>query len=279
MSQNGLIRIVKRTPVLGPVARKTWVKLGPVRRLARKAASQLRGGASSHKYVFSRIDTDACIDGDERQLRQINNLLNFTKVSNSAYAAQGFPAAYHTVIINGQRIQGQRDPSMRLTLAPVDFRGKTVLDLGCNQGGMILQIANLVRWAVGVDYDARMINAANRIKIATGANNTSFYVIDLQKDPLALISDYLPEQRVDICFLLSVCAWLDNWQEVIDFAQSISSSMLFEATGSPQQQQQQIDYLQTRYRSVKMLAETSEDDPIQKERKLFYLTEPVPIGP
>ena len=65
---------------------------------------------------------------------------------------------------------------------------------------MVFEIADQVRWAVGVDYDARMINAANRIKNATGANNTSFYVLDLQKDPLALISDFLPEQRVDICF-------------------------------------------------------------------------------
>ncbi len=278
MSQHGLIRIVKRIPIAGPLARQIWLRIGPVRRLARKVASRFRGDANSQRYVFSRLPTDCCANEDERLLRQVNNLLNFTKTSNSAYAAHEFPAGYHTLSIHGQTIPGQRDPSKRLALVPVDFRGRTVLDLGCNQGGMVFELAGQIRWAVGVDYDARMINAANRIKNATGANNASFYVLDLQKDPLALISDFLPEQRADICFLLSVCAWLDNWQEVIGFAQSKSDSMLFETTGSQQQQQQQIDYLRTRYRSVKLLAGTSEDDPIQKERKLLYLTEPVSLG-
>ena len=120
-----------------------------------------------------------------------------------------------------------------------------------------------------------MINAANRLKNAIGANNTSFYVLDLQREPLELISDFLPEQKVDICFLLSVCMWLDNWREVIDFAQAKSNSMLFETNGTPSQQQRQISYLRTRYRGVKLLSESSEDDPSQKHRKLFYLTEPV----
>jgi SAM-dependent methyltransferase len=247
-------------------------------KLCRGVTSKLSGEADLQKYVFTRMDTDDCGNDDERLSRQIQNLLNFTKTSNSHYAAQQFPAAYHTININGQKVLGQRDPSQRLASVPVDFRGKTVLDLGCNQGGMVFQISGLVKWAVGVDYDSRMINAANRIADAIGASNTSFYVLDLQKGPLALISDFLPEQRVDICFLLSVCAWLNNWREVVDFAQSKSDSMLFETTGSSIQQQQQIDHLRMRYRAVELLAGTSEDDPIQKERKLFYLTEPVPIG-
>jgi hypothetical protein len=85
----------------------------------------------------------------------------------------------------------------------------------------------------------------------------------------------MPEQKADICFLLSVCMWLNNWQQVIDFAQSRSHSMLFETNGTPLQQDQQLEYLKSKYAVVNMLSESSEDDPIQKFRKLVYLTQPI----
>ena len=255
-------RIVKRTPLMNT--------------LARSVISKLSGPAGKRKtYVFSRFETNDCANADERQFLQIRNLLNFTKTSNSVYAAHMFPAAYHTMNIGGQQLAGQRDPSRRLALVPVDFRGKTILDLGCNQGGMIHHIAGLVKWAVGLDYDPHMINAANRIKAANGASNTSFYVLDLQRDPLELIYDFLPDRQVDVCFLLSVCMWLDNWKQVIDFAQSTSGSMLFESNGSPAQQDQQFAHLRTKYGSVELLSETSEDDPSQRQRRLFYLSDPI----
>jgi SAM-dependent methyltransferase len=249
-------RVVKSTPVIGPLARNLKHKY-------------------SRKYAFSRFDTDNCENADERLFRQIQNILNFTKTSNSHYSAEQFPAAYHTINVNGRQVPGQRDPSKRLASVPVDFHGKSVLDLGCNQGGMIHQVRSQIKWGVGIDYDPRMINAANRIKSVNASENISFYIVDLQSDPLELISDFMPDRKADICFLLSVCMWLKNWQQVIDFAHSKSSSMLFETNGSPLQQDQQINYLKAKYSVVNMLSEISDDDPIQKSRKLLYLTGPI----
>jgi 2-polyprenyl-3-methyl-5-hydroxy-6-metoxy-1,4-benzoquinol methylase len=249
-------RIVKSIPVVGSLAKS----------LKRRY---------SHKYAFSRLDTANCMNDDERLFRQVQNLLNFTKTSNSSYSAEQFPAAYHSINVKGRQVSGQRDPAQRLASVPIDFRGKSVLDLGCNQGGMIHQIRSLVKWGVGIDYDSRMINAANRIKSVNASDNIGFYVVDLQSDPLELIGDFMPDEKADVCFLLSVCMWLKNWQQVIDFAQSKSNSMLFETNGSPLQQDQQMDYLRTKYAVVNMISETSEDDPTQKRRKLLYLTGPI----
>lgn len=249
-------RLVKSTPVIGTLANTLKLKY-------------------SRKYAFSRIETDNCMNADERVFRQIKNILNFTKTSNSHYSAEQFPAAYHTINLNGRQVPGQRDPSKRLASVPIDFQGKTVLDLGCNQGGMIHQIQSLIKWGVGIDYDPRMINAANRIKNVNASENISFYIVDLQSDPLEIISDFMPDGKADICFLLSVCMWLKNWQQVIDFAQSKSNSMLFETNGSPLLQAQQVNYLKAKYSVVNMLSAISDDDPIQKSRKLFYLTEPI----
>ncbi len=253
---SGSKSIVKSTPVIGSLARNLKLKY-------------------KGKYAFSRIETENCTNDDERLFRQIKNVLNFTKTSNSDYSAQLFPAAYPTITINGRKFPGQRDPSTRLASVPIDFRGKTVLDLGCNQGGMLHQIRSLVKWGVGVDYDPRMINAANRIKSVNASENIGFYILDLQNDPLELIDDFMPERKADVCFLLSVCMWLKNWQQVIDFAHSKSNSMLFETNGSALQQDQQMNYLKKKYTAVSMLSETSDDDSVQKHRKLLYLTGPI----
>ena len=226
------------------------------------------------RHSFVRLEAESCADPGERQFRRIQNAVNYTKTSGSVYAATKFPAAYHTLYLNGRRVPGQRDPLRRLALLPVDFTGKSILDLGCNQGGMIHPLSAQVKWAVGIDYDPHMINAANLIRNSTGAHNTAFYVLDLQNEPLDLISDFLPEERADVCFLLSVCMWLKNWKDVIDFAQSHADSMIFESNGTQQQQEEQIAYLRTRYDSIGLLADSSEDDPTQKNRKLFHLTAP-----
>jgi SAM-dependent methyltransferase len=249
-------RVVKSTPLLGTLARNLKLKY-------------------SRKYPFARLETDNCANTDERVFRQIQNVLNFTKTSNSHYSAEQFPAAYHTINVNGRHIPGQRDPSKRLASVPIDFHGRTVLDLGCNQGGMLHEVRSLIKWGVGIDYDPRMINAANRIKSMNASGNISFYILDLQKDPLELISDFMPDPKADVCFLMSVCMWLENWQKVIDFAHSKSKSMLFETNGSPFQQDEQINYLRGKYSAVNVVSDTSDDDPIQKSRKLLYLTEPI----
>jgi len=250
------------------IGRTVMGSLGWAIKAALKRLPLSRQSPTDTRFAFKREP----IETPDRDFRQIVNLLNFTKTSESQYSAQHFPAAYHTIDFNGRKLAGQRDPAKRLAQVPFDFEGKTVLDFGCNQGGMIFQIRDKIKWAVGVDYDYRMINAANKIKSSLDSPGVDFYVLDLQKDPLDLISDFLPDDRADVCFLLAVCMWLDNWREVIDFAQNKSKAMLFESNGSVAQQNDQIAYLKARYKNVRLLSETSDDDPGQKYRKLFFLT-------
>jgi hypothetical protein len=230
-----------------------------------KRAAFGRGGPPP--YVFKRVDEDS-------DLAKIRNLLEYTKTSGASYSARGYPAGYHSIEIMGVRLEGQRDPAKRFSIVPVDFTGKTVLDIGSNQGGMLLQLRDQIARGIGIDFDHRMVNTANRIKSSIGAKHLDFYVFDLQKEPLDLIRDFLPSGKVDVVFLLAVCMWLENWRKVIDFAASISESMLFETNGTDAQQTEQEQYLRSKYADVKQLSESSEDDPQQKRRKLFWLTQP-----
>lgn len=247
--------VTKKTPIVGPAA--VYLK---------RAVSH----SLDEKISFDRLPPEK---DDDVVFRQIRNLLNYTKMSGAPYSAHRFPAGYHTIEIGGRRLEGQRQPTKRLTLVPFDFRGKTVLDIGSNQGGMLFEICGMLKEGIGIDSDSRMVNAANRIGAVRQAENVHFFVFDLEKEPLDLILDFLPEEHVDVVFLLAVCAWLKNWRDVIDFAASISTAMVFETTGTDEQQADQERYLRRLYRNVQLLAGRSDDDTTQRRRKLFYLSD------
>jgi len=256
LARQKIKQLIKKMPVIGPISRKVNTVLG----------------RSRQKYEFVRVNTNKISSRDDLHFTQIKNILAYTKTSNSVYNAMEFPAGYHTIQIGERKLIGQRDPSIRLGSVPIDFEGKSILDIGCNQGGMLYAVSSKARWGVGIDYDFRMINAANRIKREVGAHNLDFYVFNLEREQLDLIQDLLPDGKVDIAFLLSVCMWINNWREVIDFTQTISSALLFESNGTDDLQSKQIAYLRGRYATVTALAEQSLDDTRQKNRKLFYCT-------
>lgn len=201
---------------------------------------------------------------------KIMNLLNYTKKSSVSYSGGSFNSGYHSFEIDGCKFEGQRNPKMRLEGIPFSFENKSVLDIGCNQGGMLYELSNKIKYGVGIDYDSRMINVANKMKSHAKLNHLDYFVFNLEKENLAYITDFLPENKVDVVFLLSVCMWLDNWQEVIDFVPTISSKLVFESNGNTQQQSEQIDYLKKTYQHVQLIREQSDDDPSQKNRQLYY---------
>jgi SAM-dependent methyltransferase len=225
------------------------------------------------RFKFSRIEFDSVsatsqCSGPEQA--RILNLLNYTKTSQSAYSGEKYPAGYHAIELPGLNLSGQRDPKKRLPLIPFDFTGKTVLDIGSNQGGMLFALANVIRLGVGIDYDHRLVNAANKVRSHSKISNLDFYVFDLEKEDLNLIRDFLPVEKVDVVFLLAVCVWIENWREVVHFANAVGDALLFEANGKPEQQQEQVDLLKAIYKDVQLLQEHSLDDPLHKKRKLYW---------
>lgn len=219
-----------------------------------------------------RVGNTHSLDGSDQTAVEINKLLNllaYTKASGSSYSAKDFPSAYHTLRISGHEFKGQRDPNERLKDVPFEFAGASVLDLGCNQGGMLFSIADRIKAGIGVDFDHRMINAANRIRRHSEIGNLDFYVFDLDREDLQVLRNFMRDSTVDIVFLLSVCMWLSNWKSVIDFARSISSAVLFESNGSEEQQREQEAYLRSRYGSIFKVRDTSTDDAGQPNRRLF----------
>jgi hypothetical protein len=134
---------------------------------------------------------------------------------------------------------------------------------------MLFSIADRIRTGIGVDVDHKMVNAANRIRACKRLDNLHFYVFDLEHENFQLLRNFLHDAKVDIVFLLSVCMWLPNWQDVIDAARSVSDNLLFESNGSDQQQREQEAYVRRTYASVMIVRDASTDDPKQTRRRLF----------
>ena len=221
------------------------------------------------KFTPQRIEFNDAIKEFNKEELKLINLLNYTKKSASTYSGELYDVGYHTFNLGNKVLKGQRNPDERLKNVPFNFEGKTVLDIGSNQGGMLNACAKDIKFGVGVDYDSRMVNVANRIKEHSNNKNLQFYVFDLENEKLAYLKDFLPIDKVDICFLLSVCMWLKNWKELILFVQSVSENLLFESNGSDEQQKNQIDFLKSIYKEVLLINEISDDDPLQKKRKLL----------
>ncbi|MFK5951357.1 MAG: class I SAM-dependent methyltransferase [Methylococcales bacterium] len=196
------------------------------------------------------------------------NLLNYTKGSGSSYNAKLYVSGYHSIELDGQQFHGQRNPGDRLKDIPLNFTDKVVLDIGCNQGGMLREISHTIKKGIGIDYDYRMINAANHIASHKKLTNLHYYVFDLENENLDVIDNYLPE-KVDIVFLLSICMWINNWEAVIEKISAITDDLLFESNGTPEQQSEQLTKLKKTFKNVELLRSSSPDDPKQKERKLY----------
>jgi SAM-dependent methyltransferase len=234
----------------------------------RTISRKMRGKERSYTYKRIALSPEP-ENGMDCSTQQILNLLNYTKTSGSSYNGQDYPAGYHTLDIKNFHLAGQRHPKERFDIVPFDFTGKTVLDIGCNQGGMLFNIADKISCGVGIDYDRRVINASNKIRSYTGTHSLDFYVFDLEREDLNLIKDFIPREKVDIVFLLAVCMWIKNWKSVIDLAREISGTLLFESNGEEEQQDEQVAYLRRRYKNVQLLSGQSLDDLSQQSRRLY----------
>ncbi|WP_339631849.1 class I SAM-dependent methyltransferase [uncultured Sneathiella sp.] len=262
-------KFLKKVPILGPMgyALSRWLKF---------TGRRIRGKDTRgrNKYLFRRLQlTHEPQNGMEMPVQQITNLLNYTKASplGQGPGPKDFPASL-SMNIRGYYIEGSRNPEERLDFYPQDWTGKTVLDLGCNHGGMLLSIADKIKYGIGVDYDPTTINVANKVKSCLENNNLDFYVFNLENEDINLIRDFIPDEQIDVTLLLAVCAWIKNGSDVIDFVSKISKTLLFEANGTEDAQQDQISSLRSGYKNVELLYQVlgSKNGQEYVQRRLFF---------
>ena len=204
-------------------------------------------------------------------LPRLLRMLRRTTERQVHYNAARFPAGYHTWVfpVKGgapQIYAGERDPIARLkALSQVvgyNFENKTVLDIGCNQGGMLVPIADQIVCGIGVDVNSELVNCANRMAMHFQKRNLAFYTYDLEEGMHVSLPksegetyfdhmlDFLPYREPDIIFLLAVCQWVKNWKELLHWCAKHAKCLFFEDNGNKMQQQQHRQVLAELYSQV-----------------------------
>jgi len=210
---------------------------------------------------------------DGAKILDVFSAVDKVRRSGKQYSGTSFVAGYHSLELYGKRFRGQRDCPARLAQVPFDFRDRVVLDLGCNVGGMLHSLSKVISTGYGIDANPDCISAAELIKHVNNSSNLEFSVFDLDRQSLSELGRYFERKEIDICFFLSMCKWLEHWQEVVCQASQLARVMLFESNGTTQEQEEQIALVRRCFKKVDLICEKSDDDFVRRDRKLFLCTQ------
>ena len=156
-----------------------------------------------------------------------------------------FSYNYTTIRINDEIIEGTRDPLNRLNCLPIDFSNKSVLDLGCNVGGILFAISDKISRGYGYDINQTAIDIANSIKKKHNLDHLEFFLENLED------AENIDFPKTDIVFMLSIAVWIPNWKDIIE--QLNPSLLVFEAHGKEDTKSNQVTFLKSKFKIVSLI--------------------------
>lgn len=108
---------------------------------------------------------------------------------------------YHEVPGTDLKFQrGNTANRVKFILEHVDVKGKRVLDLGCNVGGIGLGLAKAGGIVLGVDYDIDAVLKGREIAKNMGIEDMTYWVTDIKPRTIRDLDTY------------GVVVWLSQWQ-------------------------------------------------------------------
>jgi len=132
--------------------------------------------------------------------------------------APGVGVSYYSISFGDMVYAGERawEPRWAAISSVVDFKGKRLLELGCNLSLLSCYAQHLgaLEGGIAVDHDERIISAAKEMAVVAGAklthNNVDF-------DSEERWEDKLPVEKFDIVSALSVINWLKDKERFLKF--------------------------------------------------------------
>ena len=132
--------------------------------------------------------------------------------------APGLGVSYYSINFDGLVYKGERawEPRWAAISSVVVFKGKRLLELGCNLGLLSCYAQHLgaLEGGVAVDHDERIVNAAKEMSVVAGVKLTHKIINFDSEDRW---EDELPANEFDIVSALSVINWLKDKQRFLNF--------------------------------------------------------------
>ena len=179
---------------------------------------------------------------------------------------------YHSFKINNIDLLGQRQPWIRLNKMKqhYDFKDKTLIDFGCNTGGMIFHLPELKK-AFGLDFNKECIDSC--IYMSSIFKHNTEYLFTQQDLNNFDLSIYLKNNninKVDIIFLLSLGSWIKNWPELYKQCITYSNNIILE-TNNDIEGKSQLDFFKSINCTIIIISESSDDDTTNNTGRKTYL--------
>jgi len=171
------------------------------------------------------------------------------------------------------RDEAQRDSSVRLKDFGIDqqvLHGKTVIDLGCNVGGMLFSIQKYnPGHCLGIEYDSQKVLIAQQTAAYNGLNNVQFVQSDID-----LINIQQLGGPRNVVFCLAVEAHVKNRKKLFELLYQATTEVLyFEGNSTKALEGIRQTLTEVGFRKVRLLG-ISRDDVVPNNncRPLFAAT-------
>jgi len=177
---------------------------------------------------------------------------------------------YHSYNIGDIDIIGQRNPKIRIESMcnHIDFKGKNILDFGCNVGAMLHHLSD-IKAGIGFDYDSRCIEAAKNINNILKIDNLEFHVHDFDKVSYEDLKSKITF-KPDIIFVLSLGSWVNSWRKLYQNCIDYNCDIILE-TNNDVEGKAQLDFFRDAGLSCKLIIDNSEDDSTGNNGRKTYL--------
>jgi len=123
-----------------------------------------------------------------------------------------------------EHLGGRRDCKVRFErfeIGPKDLTGKSVIDLGCNVGGMVFEALNRGSVsAIGVDHNPKFIGIAKEV---AGFKNIERHVNFIEHD----LDTFNTDAQFDVSFCLAVDLWVKNANRLYNLLGRITKETLY----------------------------------------------------
>jgi hypothetical protein len=199
------------------------------------------------QYPKSTIDTI------EKALKSTTKLAHYNGWANSRTEY-----GYHSFNLFNINFTGQRNPLQRLTKMRnhYNFKDKTVIDIGCNSGGMLFHLLE-IKQGLGIDFDKNCINACGTIKQNLHVfEHLAFLEQDLDKDDITAVFKSL---KPDVVLLLSMGSWLKNWRELYELVLE-ERPVIFLETNNDKEGIPQLCFFEEKGCQITLVSDKSDDD-------------------
>lgn len=209
---------------------------------------------------------------EQEAIARVTLLLSKVESRQKKYSNDSFPAGSYSLYLNNFKLEGRRDPDNLLKTIIEKIKGKRVLDIGCEQGGVLIYLRECIEWGVGLDPEVKLIESANILKESLKSKTINFEYFDYNRESHLISTDVFPDKKNPNLVLILSKNWKhDKRINILKWAASIGSDILIELEGSITSIKKEKDFLNSNYKEVSAISTSGLENKITGRRtRILY---------